>query len=113
MVLIDLRNGAAEKTKESQKLTSEVMQRIIEKLESRKGTFDLHSVTIRDIAGATTEVIVESGYLCESVLCTVYCMPESAEKPERWTSSAQSMGMVSSTTAPSSLRMDIRIAPLL
>lgn len=113
MILSDLKNGAAEKTKESRKLTSEVMQRIIEKLDSRKGTSDLHSVTIRDIAEATTEAIVESGYLCESVLCTVCCMPESVEEPERWTSSAQSMGMVSSTTAPSSLRMDMRIAPLL
>ena len=60
--LNDLKNGAAEKTKESQKLTTVVMERLIEKLESRKGTFDLHSVTIHDITGAIAEVIVESGY---------------------------------------------------
>lgn len=62
LILNDLKNGAAEKTKESQKLTTEVMERLIEKLESRKGTFDLHSVTIHDITGAIAEVIVESGY---------------------------------------------------
>ena len=62
LILNDLKNGAAEKTKESQKLTTVVMERLIEKLESRKGTFDLHSVTIHDITGAIAEVIVESGY---------------------------------------------------
>ena len=62
LILNDLKNGAAEKTKESQKLTTEMMERLIEKLESRKGTFDLHSVTIHDITGAIAEVIVESGY---------------------------------------------------
>ena len=62
LILNDLKNGAAEKTKESQKLTTEVMERLIEKLESRKGPFDLHSVTIHDITGAIAEVIVESGY---------------------------------------------------
>ena len=62
LILNDLKNGAAEKTKESQKLTTEVMERLIEKLESRKGTFDLHSVTIHDITGAIAEVIVESVY---------------------------------------------------
>lgn len=62
LILNDLKNGAAEKTKESQKLTTEVMERLIEKLESRKGTFDLHSVTIHDIMGAITEVVMESGY---------------------------------------------------
>lgn len=62
LILNDLQNGAAEKTKESQKLTTEVMERLIEKLENRKGTFDLHSVTIHDITGAIAEVIVESGY---------------------------------------------------
>lgn len=62
LILNDLKNGAAEKTKESQKLTTEVMERLIEKLESRRGTFDLHSVTIHDITGAIAEVIVESGY---------------------------------------------------
>lgn len=62
LILNDLKNGAAEKTKESQKLTTEVMERLIEKLESRKGTFHLHSVTIHDITGAIAEVIVESGY---------------------------------------------------
>lgn len=62
LILNDLKNSAAEKTKESQKLTTEVMERLIEKLESRKGTFDLHSVTIHDITGAIAEVIVESGY---------------------------------------------------
>lgn len=62
LILNDLKNGAAEKTKESQKLTTEVMERLIEKLESRKGTFDLHIVTIHDITGAIAEVIVESGY---------------------------------------------------
>ena len=36
LILNDLKNGAAEKTKESQKLTTEVMERLIEKLESRK-----------------------------------------------------------------------------
>ena len=62
LILNDLKNSAAEKTKESQKLTTEMMERLIEKLESRKGTFDLHSVTIHDITGAIAEVIVESGY---------------------------------------------------
>ena len=62
LILNDLKNGAADKTKESQKLTTEMMERLIEKLESRKGTFDLHSVTIHDITGAIAEVIVESGY---------------------------------------------------
>ena len=62
LILNDLKNGAAEKTKESQKLTTEVMERLIKKLESRRGTFDLHSVTIHDITGAIAEVIVESGY---------------------------------------------------
>ena len=62
LILNDLKNGAAEKTKESQKLTTVVMERLIEKLESRRGTFDLHSVTIHDITGAIAEVIVESGY---------------------------------------------------
>lgn len=62
LILNDLKNGAAEKTKETQKLTTEVMERLIEKLESRRGTFDLHSVTIHDITGAIAEVIVESGY---------------------------------------------------
>lgn len=64
LILSDLKNDAAEKTKESQKWTTEAMERIVEKLESRKGTFDLHSVTICDITGAITEVIVESGCLC-------------------------------------------------
>ena len=62
LILNDLKNGAAEKTKESQKLTAEVMERLIDKLESGQGIFDLHSVTIHDITGAIAEVIVESGY---------------------------------------------------
>lgn len=112
-ILSGFRNGAAEKTKESQKWTTEAMGRIIEKPDSRKSIFDLHSVTICDITGAITEVIVESGCLCENELYTACCMPESADEPERRTLSVQSMGMVSSTTAPSSLRMDMHIAPLL
>ena len=44
---------------------------------------------------------------------TVCCVSESVIDPKRQISSAQLMGMVSSTTAPSSLRMDMRIAPLL
>ena len=62
LILNDLKNGAAEKTKESQKLTTEVMERLIEKLESRKETFDLHSVTIHDIMGAITVAGMGYGY---------------------------------------------------
>ena len=57
-----LTNGAAEAAGEFWKLTTEAMERIIEKLESRKGIFDLHGIPIRDIIGALTEVVVESGY---------------------------------------------------
>ena len=38
------------------------MERIIEKLESRKGIFNLHGIPIHDIIGELTEVVVESGY---------------------------------------------------
>lgn len=40
-------------------------------------------------------------------------MLEFADEPQQWVLAAQLMGMVNSTIAPSSLRMEMRIAPLL
>ena len=61
-ILAYLREGAETRTRENVKLTSAIMERLVETLEARKGTFDLHSMTINDIVGAITEVVVASGY---------------------------------------------------
>lgn len=61
-ILAYLKQGAEESVANATKLTSDTMGRMIEKLDARKGTFDLHSITIRDITGAITEVVAESGY---------------------------------------------------
>lgn len=61
-ILAYLREGAETRTRENVKLTSDIMERLAETLEARKGTFDLHSMTINDIVGAITEVVVASGY---------------------------------------------------
>ena len=44
------------------KLTADVTDRLAEKPESRQGTFDLHSVTVRDMTGAITDVVTEFGH---------------------------------------------------
>ncbi|MGN1369232.1 MAG: helix-turn-helix domain-containing protein [Aristaeellaceae bacterium] len=64
-ILAYLRDGAETRTRENVKLTSDIMEKLAETLEARKGTFDLHSTTINDIVGAITEVVVASGYPAE------------------------------------------------
>ena len=61
-ILEYLRAGAADRVKKSVKLTSDMMERIVASLEKRKGTFDLHKVTIRDICQAIVEVTATSDF---------------------------------------------------
>ena len=61
-ILADLRAGAADRVKKSPRLTSDVMEGIVAALEKRKGTFDLHKVTVQDITNAIVEVTAVSDY---------------------------------------------------
>lgn len=61
-ILSYLREGAEDRARKSTKLTSEIMEGIVEVLEARKGTFEPHSVTLRDISGAIVHVIGGSDF---------------------------------------------------
>ena len=61
-ILAYLREGAKEHIAKSTKLTSDVMEGIIAALEKRKGTFDLHKVTIQDITSAIVDVTAASDF---------------------------------------------------
>ena len=61
-ILAYLRKEAKERIEKSTRVTSDVMEGIVSALEKRKGTFDLHKVTIQDITSAIVDVTTASDF---------------------------------------------------
>ena len=77
-ILVYMREGAEERIRQNVKLTSDIMEGIVGVLEKRKGTFEPHEVTIRDIVQAIINVTAVADLPdaerqeAEEALCTIF-----------------------------------------
>ena len=61
-LLTDLMRQADAHVKEQTKLTSDIMENMIQHLEKRQNSFDLKQITIDDLTDAIAETVEEAGY---------------------------------------------------